>query len=88
MPMPIHAHLAILRPMNTLLRIALTALVFTGLAACGAKGPLVLPEKAEPVEVPAEDAAIEADAEAAPEDAEEQAEDAVDTPVTTPDENG
>lgn len=84
MPMPIHAHLAILRPMNRLLRIALTALVFTGLAACGAKGPLVLPEKAEPVEMPAGDA----DADATPEDAEEQAENAVDTPATTPDGNG
>lgn len=86
--MPIHAHLAILRSMNTLARIALTALIFATLTACGAKGPLVLPEKAEPVEVPAEDVEVEADAEAAPEDAEEQAEDAVDTPATTPDGNG
>jgi len=74
--------------MNTLLRIASTTLVFTGLAACGAKGPLVLPEKAEPVEAPAEDAEVDADAEATPEDAEEQAEDAVDTPPTTPPGNG
>ena len=84
--MPIHAHLAILRPMSTLFRIALIALVFTGLAACGAKGPLVLPEKAAPVEAPAEDG--DTDAEAAPEDAEKQAEDAVGTPATTPDGNG
>ena len=67
--------------MNTLARVALTALVFATLTACGAKGPLVLPEKAEPVEVPA-------DAEATPEDAEEQTEDAVDTPAVKPDGNG
>lgn len=70
--------------MNTLVRIALTALVFTGLTACGAKGPLVLPEKAEPVEVPAEDAEVDTDAEATPEDAEKQVEDAVDTPSVVP----
>lgn len=74
--------------MNTLARVALTALVFATLTACGAKGPLVLPEKAEPVEVPAEDAGIDADAEATPEDAEEQTKDAVDTPAVKPDGNG
>ena len=82
--MPIHAHLAILRPMNTLARVALTALVFATLTACGAKGPLVLPEKAEPVEVPAEDVGVGTDTEATPEDAEEQTGDAVDTPVVVP----
>ena len=74
--------------MNTFLRIALIALVFTSLAACGAKGPLVLPEKAEPVEVPAGGVEVDADAGAIPEDAEGQAEDAVDTPATTPAGNG
>lgn len=86
--LPIHAHLAILRPMSTLFRIALTALILAGLSACGAKGPLVLPEKAEPVEVPAEDAEadVEAntDAEATPEATEEQAEDTVETPPVIP----
>jgi predicted small lipoprotein YifL len=70
--------------MSTLFRIALTALVFTGLAACGAKGPLVLPEKAEPVEVPAADAAVDTDAEATPKDAEEQVDKSVDTPAVVP----
>ena len=74
--------------MNTLARVALTALVFATLTACGAKGPLVLPEKAEPVEVPAEDAGVDTDAEATPEDAEAQTKDAVDTPAVKPDGNG
>ena len=68
--------------MNTLARVALTALVFATLTACGAKGPLVLPEKAEPVEVPAEDAGV--DTEAAPENTEDQVEKSVDTPVVVP----
>lgn len=75
--------------MNTFFRIALTALVLAGLSACGAKGPLVLPEKAEPVEVPAEDTGAEADdvnadAEATPEAADEEAEDAVETSPVVP----
>ena len=70
--------------MNTLVRIALTALVFATLTACGAKGPLVLPEKAEAVEVPAEDAGVDTDAEATPEDAEAQTKGAVDTPPVVP----
>ena len=74
--------------MNTLARVALTALVFATLTACGAKGPLVLPEKAEPVEAPAEDAGVDTDAEATPEDAEAQTKDAVDTPAVKPDGNG
>ena len=66
--------------MSTFFRLALIALVLAGLTACGAKGPLVLPEKAEPVEAPADDA----DAEATPEATEEEAEDAVETPPVSP----
>jgi predicted small lipoprotein YifL len=69
--------------MNTLFRIALTALILAGLSACGAKGPLVLPEKAEPVEIPAEiDADADAGAETTSEATEEEASDATEaTPV-------
>ena len=42
--------------MNKSLRITLSAAVLTLLAGCGAKGPLILPEKAVPIEVPSETA--------------------------------
>jgi predicted small lipoprotein YifL len=70
--------------MSTFFRLALIALVLAGLTACGAKGPLVLPEKAEPVEAPADDAEVDADAGATPEAAEEQAEDAAEAPPVIP----
>ena len=40
--------------MNKPLRITLSAAVLAALAGCGAKGPLILPEKAVPIETPAE----------------------------------
>ena len=73
--------------MNKLNRVALFLSVSVILAGCGAKGPLILPEKAAPIETPAE-TAPEADAPAdAPADdpattpAETQAEEAVEDPV-------
>lgn len=69
--------------MNKLIRIALFLSVSVVLAGCGAKGPLILPEKAAPIETPAEtapEAAVPTD-DAAPASAEPQAEDAVEDPV-------
>jgi predicted small lipoprotein YifL len=80
--------------MNNSLRIALLISLFLGLAGCGAKGPLILPEKATPIEAPADEPTdntpqIEAPAtpaeqvpEQAEDQADEQAEDAVETPAT------
>ncbi len=69
--------------MGKLIRIALTAAVFIALAGCGAKGALILPEKAAPIEAPAEttpETAAPAD-DAGTTPADQQAEDAVETPV-------
>ena len=79
--------------MNNTLRTACFLSLCVALAACGAKGPLILPEKAVPIEAPAEtpvETPVEAPAEAVPETtppvdttttpADEQAEDAVETP--------
>ena len=69
--------------MNTFLRLALASSVFLVLAGCGAKGPLILPEKAAPIEAPADeptDNTPQIDA-TAPTPADEQAEDAVEDPA-------
>jgi predicted small lipoprotein YifL len=42
--------------MNKSMRITLSAALLALLAGCGAKGPLILPEKAVPIEVPTETA--------------------------------
>jgi predicted small lipoprotein YifL len=42
--------------MNKSMRIMLSAAVLAILAGCGAKGPLILPEKAVPIELPVETA--------------------------------
>ena len=42
--------------MNKSLRIALSVAILAALAGCGAKGPLILPEKAVPIEEPTETA--------------------------------
>ena len=42
--------------MNKSMRITLSAAVLAALTGCGAKGPLILPEKAVPIELPAETA--------------------------------
>lgn len=42
--------------MNKSLRITLSIAVLALLAGCGAKGPLILPEKAVPIELPSETA--------------------------------
>jgi predicted small lipoprotein YifL len=82
--------------MNKSLCTALIASLFLALAGCGAKGPLLLPEKATPIEAPADEPTdntpqIEAPAtpvdEQAKDQADEQTEDAVETP-TTPAPNG
>ncbi len=65
--------------MNKSLHIAFSIVVLTILAGCGAKGPLILPEKAEPIEEPTETAPEtmpESTAPAAPTDSTE--------PVTVP----
>ncbi|MET0894021.1 MAG: lipoprotein [Pseudoxanthomonas sp.] len=69
--------------MTTFLRFALASSVLVLLAGCGAKGPLILPEKAAPIEAPADeptDNTPQIDA-PAPTPADEQAEDAVEDPV-------
>ena len=75
--------------MNSSHRLALAAPFLLLLAACGAKGPLILPEKAAPIEAPAETVPETPAAETpAPTDdttttpADQQAEDAVDDPAT------
>lgn len=42
--------------MNKSLHIALSVTLLTALAGCGAKGPLILPEKVVPIEAPTETA--------------------------------
>ena len=69
--------------MNSSHRLALAAPFLLLLAACGAKGPLILPEKAAPIEAPAE-AAPETPAptdETTTTPADQKAEEAVDDPV-------
>jgi predicted small lipoprotein YifL len=79
--------------MNKSMRITFSAAVLALLAGCGAKGPLILPEKAVPIEAPAE-TTPEATPEATPESVppadgtktdttptEPQVGDAVETPV-------
>lgn len=79
--------------MNKSLRIVLSIAVLAALSACGAKGPLILPETAVPIEVPTE-TAPETTPETAPESippvddtksdgvpADEQTEGVVETPL-------
>ena len=73
--------------MNNSLRIALISSLLLTLAGCGAKGPLILPEKAAPIDAPADEPTdntpqIEAPATPVEQKADEQAEDAVETPAT------
>ena len=72
--------------MNTFLRFALATSLVAAFAGCGAKGPLILPEKAAPIEAPADEPTdntpqIEG---TAPTPADEQAEDAVEDAVENP----
>lgn len=74
--MPVHAHLAILAGMSKLSKTLLVTTFLLLLAGCGAKGPLVLPDRAEP-EPAAEDQPAD--------DAVDQASDpAADQPVASP----
>ena len=69
--------------MNKLILIALSLSVSALLAGCGAKGPLILPEKAAPIEAPAEtvpETPVPTD-EATTTPADQKAEEAVDDPV-------
>ena len=69
--------------MNKSLRIALFLSLCAALSGCGAKGPLILPEKAAPIEAPAEtvpETPVPTDNTTTP--ADQQAEDAVDDPAT------
>ena len=71
--------------MDKSLRLTLSAALLALLAGCGAKGPLILPEKAVPIEAPVETAPESVppvdgtETEAAP--AEPQAGDTTETPV-------
>jgi predicted small lipoprotein YifL len=75
--------------MNKSMRIMLSAAVLALLAGCGAKGPLILPEKAIPIELPTETAPEATPESVPPADGTEtdttptepQAGDAVETPV-------
>lgn len=67
--------------MNKSMRITLSGIVLALLAGCGAKGPLILPEKAVPIEVPTE-TTPEATPESVPSvDAAPQVGDAVEIPA-------
>ena len=74
--LPPSSRLAILRDMKTYLRTAVLAIAIATLCACGAKGPLFMPEEAapplemapEPVEEPAPAEADAVDAEEAEEE--------------------
>jgi predicted small lipoprotein YifL len=70
--------------MNKSLRTALFLSLCAALSGCGAKGPLILPEKAAPIEAPAETAPETPvptdDTTTTP--ADQQAEDAVEDPAT------
>ena len=75
--------------MNKSFRTAFFLSLCAALSGCGAKGPLILPEKAAPIEAPAETVPEAPAAETpAPTDdttttpADQQAEDAVEDPVT------
>lgn len=70
--------------MNKSMRLVLSAAVLALLAGCGAKGPLILPQKAVPIEPPAE-TAPEATPESVPQTdttTEPQAGDTVEIPAT------
>ena len=79
--------------MNKSMRITLSAAVLAILAGCGAKGPLILPEKVVPIEAPTEtvpETPLETPLEPVPSvdstqsdtvPTESQAEDAVEVPV-------
>jgi predicted small lipoprotein YifL len=75
--------------MNKSMRITFSAAVLALLAGCGAKGPLILPEKAVPIEAPAETTPEATPESVPPADGtktdttptEPQAGDAVETPV-------
>jgi len=69
--------------MNNPLRAVVFLSLCAALAGCGAKGPLILPEKAAPIEAPAEaapEAPVPTD-ETTTTPADQQAEEAVDDPV-------
>lgn len=69
--------------MNKPILIALSLSVSALLAGCGAKGPLILPEKAAPIEAPAEtvpETPVPTD-ETTTTPADQKAEEAVDDPV-------
>lgn len=70
--------------MNRFLHTALAFSLLSVLAGCGAKGPLILPEKAAPIEAPADEPTdntpqIEGQA---PTPADQKAEEAVEDPAT------
>jgi len=70
--------------MNKFLRTALFLSLLSALAACGAKGPLILPEKAAPIEAPADeptDNTPQIDGQATT-PADQKAEEAVEDPAT------
>lgn len=69
--------------MNKSLRIAFFLSLCAALSGCGAKGPLILPEKAAPIETPAEtvpETPVPTD-DTTTTPADQQAEDAVDDPA-------
>ncbi|MEO6102997.1 MAG: lipoprotein [Pseudoxanthomonas sp.] len=69
--------------MNKSIQILLSAALVAALAGCGAKGPLLLPEKVVPIEAPVDeptDNTPQIDG-VIPAPADQQAEDAVEDPV-------
>lgn len=72
--LPPRSRLAILRGMKTYLRAALIAVAIATLCACGAKGPLFMPEPAPPLDMApaeAEEGPLGADTDAAAEDSDD-----------------
>jgi len=80
-PLPPPSRLAILCGMKTYLRTAVLAIAIATLCACGAKGPLFMPEEDAPMEMPPDEAeaglpGAEVDADADDVDGSDEAEEA------------
>lgn len=86
MPLLIHRYLAILRRMSKIARFVSTAAAVALLSACGAKGPLFMPEKPAPDQQETPEEMTPADPVETPpaDDATLPAETPIETPVETP----
>ena len=81
--LPPRSRLAILRGMKTYLRSAVLAVAISALCACGAKGPLFMPEENAPMDMAPDEADVDADA-----DDVDEAVEAEEADPTPPDDGG